>query len=125
LHAAAAADDPRGFQAAQAATAAINRQLLRLRPIRDNPLWHGRAAWVNDIFDHESRDDSYWRSMWRAVPEISYKCSHHYVIVVADHDTGRAPPWKRQKGQALQFEHALGLSGGHRGGVDGPENNLP
>jgi putative CocE/NonD family hydrolase len=35
--------------------------VYRIRPIRDNPLWHGRATWLDEIFEHESQDDANWR----------------------------------------------------------------
>ncbi len=35
--------------------------IYRMRPIKDNPLWYDRATWLDEIFRHESRDDSNWR----------------------------------------------------------------
>ena len=35
--------------------------MYRTRPIQDNELWYGRATWLDEIFDHESQDDSNWR----------------------------------------------------------------
>lgn len=35
-------------------------RILRTRPLRDNPLWHGHATWLDEAFEHESRHDSTW-----------------------------------------------------------------
>jgi hypothetical protein len=35
-------------------------RVFRTRPFRDNPLWHGRADWLDEAFEHESRHDSTW-----------------------------------------------------------------
>jgi putative CocE/NonD family hydrolase len=35
--------------------------VYRIRPILGNPLWHDRATWLEEIFEHESRDDANWR----------------------------------------------------------------
>ena len=37
--------------------------MFRTRPIQDNKLWHGRATWLDEIFDHEDRADSNWRRL--------------------------------------------------------------
>jgi putative CocE/NonD family hydrolase len=35
-------------------------RIFRTRPLRDNPLWHARASWLDEAFEHESRHDSTW-----------------------------------------------------------------
>jgi putative CocE/NonD family hydrolase len=36
-------------------------EVFATRPIKDNPLWHGRATWLGEIFEHEPRSDANWR----------------------------------------------------------------
>jgi uncharacterized protein len=35
--------------------------VYRIRPMLGNPLWHERATWLAEIFEHERRDDANWR----------------------------------------------------------------
>ncbi|MFF4595869.1 CocE/NonD family hydrolase [Amycolatopsis sp. NPDC001319] len=60
LHSAVATGDPEQRRQARAAAATALDEIFRTRPFRDNPLWHGRAGWLEEAFDHESRDDSTW-----------------------------------------------------------------
>ena len=59
--AAVAGGDPRAVRATREATKVLLDDVYRTRPIKDNPLWHDRATWLDEIFQHESRDDSNWR----------------------------------------------------------------
>ena len=36
------------------------RKILLTRPIRNNPIRHGRATWLDELFEHEARTDSHW-----------------------------------------------------------------
>ncbi|MFI5709365.1 CocE/NonD family hydrolase [Kribbella sp. NPDC051620] len=53
-------DDPAVLDTARAQAKAAMEAVFRTRPLRDNPLWHGRASWLDEAFDHESRYDSTW-----------------------------------------------------------------
>jgi putative CocE/NonD family hydrolase len=53
--------DPRAIRAARERSKELIDAVYRRRPIKDNPLWHGRATWLDEIFDHEDRDDANWR----------------------------------------------------------------
>jgi uncharacterized protein len=53
--------DPAAIRRAREATKLQLDAVYRQRPIKDNALWHGRATWLDEIFTHESRDDSNWR----------------------------------------------------------------
>ncbi len=35
--------------------------VYRIRPMLGNPLWHDRATWLAEIFEHEQRGDANWR----------------------------------------------------------------
>ena len=35
--------------------------VYRIRPMLGNPLWHERATWLAEIFEHEPRADANWR----------------------------------------------------------------
>jgi len=37
--------------------------LYRSRPLRGMSVWGDRAEWFEEIFDHEQRDDAYWRGI--------------------------------------------------------------
>jgi putative CocE/NonD family hydrolase len=56
---AAMADPPRLAEAKRRAGDTMVAVLKR-RPFRDDPLYHGRASWLADIFEHEARTDSAW-----------------------------------------------------------------
>ncbi|QUQ68855.1 CocE/NonD family hydrolase [Kutzneria sp. CA-103260] len=57
---AAQSDDPNRLDRIRRRLRAAVEKVLRRRPIRDNPLWHGRATWLDELFEHESRTDSHW-----------------------------------------------------------------
>jgi putative CocE/NonD family hydrolase len=59
--AAVASGDPQSVRATREATKVLLDDVYRMRPIMDNPLWYDRATWLDEIFRHESRDDSNWR----------------------------------------------------------------
>jgi putative CocE/NonD family hydrolase len=59
--AAVAGGDPKAVRATREATKVLLDDVYRMRPIKDNPLWHHRATWLDEIFHHENRDDSNWR----------------------------------------------------------------
>lgn len=52
--------DEQGLRAVRGQLRDAVRKILRTRPIRDNPIWHGRATWLDELFEHESRTDSHW-----------------------------------------------------------------
>ncbi len=58
---ATASGDPTAVRATREATKVLLDDVYLTRPIKDNPLWHDRATWLDEIFHHESRDDSNWR----------------------------------------------------------------
>jgi putative CocE/NonD family hydrolase len=64
LDARAALIDPEAgaaaLQKARTTIGSLLEEVYRLRPIMGNPLWHGRATWLDEIFDHEERSDSNW-----------------------------------------------------------------
>ena len=53
--------DVAGVRTAKEQAQKALEDVYRIRPIRDNPLWHGRATWLDEIFEHEERDDANWR----------------------------------------------------------------
>jgi uncharacterized protein len=53
--------DPKAIRMSREATKSLLDNVYLTRPIEDNELWHGRASWLDEIFEHESRDDSNWR----------------------------------------------------------------
>jgi uncharacterized protein len=55
------AQDPAAVRTARETAKSLLDEVYRTRPIKDNDLWYGRATWLGEIFDHESRDDSNWR----------------------------------------------------------------
>lgn len=62
LAAARAGDSAKLGEQREVARKALD-QIFRMRPFRDNPLWHGRASWLDEAFEHESRDDAWWLSI--------------------------------------------------------------
>ena len=56
-----ASGDAAGLRAAREQARKVLDEVYRIRPMRDNPLWHGRATWLTEIFEHEQRDDANWR----------------------------------------------------------------
>ena len=52
---------PRAIRTTREATKVLLDDVYRTRPIQENKLWHGRATWLDEIFDHEDRGDSNWR----------------------------------------------------------------
>jgi hypothetical protein len=56
-----ASGDAAGVRSAREQAKKVLDDVYRIRPIRDNPLWHGRASWLDEIFEHEQRDDANWR----------------------------------------------------------------
>jgi uncharacterized protein len=58
---AVAAADPAAIRAARERSKDLLADVYRTRPIQGNPLWHGRAGWLDEIFEHEDRDDAVWR----------------------------------------------------------------
>ena len=61
LRAAVIAAEPNAVEAARLNAKSLMEDVYKMRPLRGNPLWHGRATWLDEIFDHERRDDSNWR----------------------------------------------------------------
>jgi putative CocE/NonD family hydrolase len=55
--------DPTAIRTTREATKVLLDDVFRTRPIQDNKLWHGRATWLDEIFDHEDRGDSNWRRL--------------------------------------------------------------
>lgn len=55
--------DPAGIRTTREATKVLLDDVYRTRPIQDNELWHGRATWLEEIFQHEDRNDSNWRRL--------------------------------------------------------------
>lgn len=55
--------DASAIRTTREATRVLLDDVFRTRPIQDNKLWHGRAGWLDEIFDHEDRDDSNWRRL--------------------------------------------------------------
>ncbi len=55
--------DPAAIRATREATKALLDDVYRTRPIKDNDLWHGRATWLDEIFQHEQPGDSNWRRL--------------------------------------------------------------
>ncbi|MFD7896962.1 CocE/NonD family hydrolase [Streptomyces sp. NPDC059568] len=53
-------DDRDGLAETRRQLRAAVEKILRTRPLRDNPIWHGRATWLDELFEHESRTDSHW-----------------------------------------------------------------
>ncbi len=53
--------DPAAIRATREATKVLLDEVYRTRPIQDNELWHGRATWLDEIYQHEERSDSNWR----------------------------------------------------------------
>ncbi|MBO0729057.1 MAG: CocE/NonD family hydrolase [Acidimicrobiaceae bacterium] len=47
----------------QEAAKVLLDEVYRTRPIEGIDLWHGRATWLDEIFEHEARDDANWRSI--------------------------------------------------------------
>ncbi|WP_293677322.1 CocE/NonD family hydrolase [uncultured Phenylobacterium sp.] len=61
LRAAVVSADPAAIEQARLNAKELMEEVYRTRPMRNNPLWHGRATWLDEIFDHERRDDANWR----------------------------------------------------------------
>ena len=55
--------DPVAIRATREATKVLLDDVYRTRPIQENKLWHGRATWLDEIFDHEDRRDANWRQI--------------------------------------------------------------
>ncbi len=55
--------DPAAIRSTREATKLLLDDVYRTRPIQDNKLWHGRATWLDEIFDHEDRSDANWRQI--------------------------------------------------------------
>ena len=55
--------DVRVIEKARLRARSILERVYRSRPIKDNPLWHGRASWLDEMFAHESPGDSNWRRL--------------------------------------------------------------
>jgi putative CocE/NonD family hydrolase len=55
--------DASAIRTTRQATKVLLDEVYRTRPIQDNKLWHGRATWLDEIFDHEDRADSSWRRL--------------------------------------------------------------
>jgi uncharacterized protein len=53
--------DAAGVRVAKEQARKALEDVYRIRPVRDNPLWHGRATWLDEIFEHEDQDDANWR----------------------------------------------------------------
>ncbi len=58
--AAAAERDPAAIRAGVEATKPLLEEVYRTRPLAGNELWHGKASWLNELFEHEPRDDAHW-----------------------------------------------------------------
>lgn len=69
LYATAHEGDPEALRAVRQKMADAVNEILRRRPLRDDPLWHGRATWLDEAFEHEARSDSHWL---RANPTTYY-----------------------------------------------------
>lgn len=52
--------DPAAMRASVEATRNLLEEVYRTRPMAGNELWHGRASWLNELFEHEPRDDAHW-----------------------------------------------------------------
>lgn len=61
VRAALVAGDTAGVRAARLRAKQVLDEVYRIRPLAGNPLWHDRATWLAEIFDHERRDDANWR----------------------------------------------------------------
>lgn len=61
--AASAQRDPAAMRATLEATKALLTEVYRTRPLAGNELWHDRASWLDELFEHESRDDAHWLAM--------------------------------------------------------------
>ena len=57
------ARDPKATHAARLQAKDVLDVVYRTRPIKDNPLFYGRATWLNEIFEHEARSDANWRRL--------------------------------------------------------------
>jgi putative CocE/NonD family hydrolase len=61
LRAAVIAAEPDAVEAARLNAKTLMEGVYRMRPLRNNPLWHGRATWLDETFEHERRSDAHWR----------------------------------------------------------------
>ena len=61
LRAAVIAAEPNAVEAARLKAKSVMEGVYKMRPLRGNPLWHGRATWLDETFDHERREDAHWR----------------------------------------------------------------
>jgi putative CocE/NonD family hydrolase len=60
---ATAAGDLAGVERERVEISCLLERVYLRRPIEGNPLWHGRATWLDEIFEHEARSDSNWRRL--------------------------------------------------------------
>src|ERR1700761_4700464 len=56
-----ASGDLAAVRPAKLRAAQVLDDVYRIRPMLGNPLWHDRATWLDEIFEHEQRDDANWR----------------------------------------------------------------
>jgi putative CocE/NonD family hydrolase len=63
LRTAMVSGDRQAEEAARDQVKAVLDGVFATRPIKNNPLWRGRATWLREIFEHEARSDSNWRAV--------------------------------------------------------------
>ena len=61
MYEALARGDRDGAAAAAAGVRDVLHGIYRTRPLRDVASWHGRSRVLEEVFDHEARDDAHWR----------------------------------------------------------------
>ena len=52
---AVATGDPATVRATRETTKQLLADVYLTRPMKDNKLWHDRATWLDEIFEHENR----------------------------------------------------------------------
>lgn len=58
---ASALADPIAIRAVRERSKGQLADVYRARPLAGNELWHGRATWLEEIFEHETAADAAWR----------------------------------------------------------------
>lgn len=61
VSAALASGDVAAVRPARMRAKQVLDDVYRIRPMLGNPLWHERATWLAEIFEHERHDDANWR----------------------------------------------------------------
>ena len=56
-----ASGDLAAVRPAKLRAAEVLNDVYKIRPMLGNPLWHDRATWLEEIFQHEDRGDANWR----------------------------------------------------------------